>query len=70
MVFFGIDACNRPLFGVAAREAGVENFSRVFEAIDRAIANDSRCGTTVRIKDRIERQKILDEQAKAKGMKK
>lgn len=64
MLFFGIDACNRPLFGVAAREAGVENFARVIEAIDRAAAADARCGMTLRIKDRIARQQALDEQAK------
>ena len=67
MAFFGIEPCNRALFGVAAREAGVENFARVIEAIDRAAAADARSGMNLRIRDRIERQKALDDQVKAKG---
>lgn len=69
MVFFDIDPCNRPLFGVAAREAGVDNFARVFEALDRAIAADRRCGMTLRIKDRIARQKAMDQKNKMKEYK-
>lgn len=60
MLFFGIDACNRPLFGVAARVVGVVEFSRVIDALDAAISADQRCGVSLRIRDRIERQRALD----------
>lgn len=60
MLFFGIDPCNRPLFGEVARAVGVVEFSRVVDALDAAIAADQRCGVTVRMRDRIERQRVLD----------
>lgn len=59
MRFFGIDDYNRPLFGAAASAAGVEAFAKVVEALDGAIASDSRNRVSLRIRDRIEREKRL-----------
>ena len=66
MAFFGIDAYNRPLFGEAARMAGVDAFSKVIEALDGVLATDSRNGSPLRIRDRIERQKVVDRNRLAK----
>ena len=60
MLFFGIDDYNRSLFGEAARDAGVESFSPVVEALAAAVERDSRNGCALRIRERIERQRELD----------
>lgn len=64
MTFFGVDIYNRPLFGEAARAAGVDSFSKTIEALDVAIRMDSRSGTERRIRDRIARQKEVDQKMK------
>lgn len=65
MTFFGIDDYNRPLFRQAAESCGVEAFSVVIGALDAAVQMDSRCGCGVRIRDRIERQKLEKQKARA-----
>lgn len=62
MAFFGIDDYNRSLFGEAAADAGVEPFSATIGALDAAIQRDKRNAMTRRIRDRIERQRVLDKQ--------
>lgn len=57
MQFFGIDDYNRQLFSQACAAAGVESFSKTIEALDGAIAVDSRNGANSRIRKRIEEQK-------------
>lgn len=53
MQFFNIDDYNRPLFSEAASAAGVDAFSKTIEAIDGAIAVDSRVGANRRIREAI-----------------
>lgn len=60
MQFFGIDEYNRHLFSQACAAAGVESFSRTFEALDKVIASDNRNGVNLRIRKRIEEQKEID----------
>lgn len=69
MKFFNIDEYNRPLFSEAAAAAGVESFSKTIEAIDGAIAIDSRNGSNLRIRARIAEQRELDRQSNQKGKK-
>lgn len=57
MTFFGIDAYNKPLFGIAAATAGVDSFSVTIEALASAIASDSRRMADQRIKARIAEEK-------------
>lgn len=67
MRFFGIDDYNLPLFSQACAEAGVESFSRTFEALDKTVAADGRSGVNVRIRKRIAEQKEIDRKANQKG---
>ena len=67
LTFFGIDSYNRPLFGEAARAAGVDAFSKTIEGLDVAIRSDSRSGTERRIRDRIALQKEIDKKTKSMG---
>lgn len=55
MRFFGIDECNRPLFGRAAESCGVDVMSSVIGALDAVIQMDPRCGAESRIRAIIER---------------
>lgn len=59
MQFFGIDDYNRQLFSQACAAAGVEAFAKTIEALDGAIAVDSRSGVTLRIRKRIEEQREM-----------
>ena len=61
LAFFGIDSYNRPLFGEAARMAGVDAFSKTIEGLDAAIRVDSRAGTERRIRERIALQREIDQ---------
>lgn len=59
MAFFGIDSYNREVFGIAARQAGVDAFSKTIEALDVAVKADSRSGINRRIRERIEVEREL-----------